>query len=84
MARKKEQPEDAVNTEPVAASAPTGKEYEVCYEHGLNLRAEPSMQSEVLRVMPYGFRVLEDPEREAPDGWLAVSGGGYCRLEYLK
>lgn len=65
-----------------AAETPR-KTYKVAYPPGLNLRAEPSKDAEILRVMRYMENVEPDTEREAPDGWMAVKGG-YCMTEFLK
>lgn len=59
------------------------KTYTVAYKHGLNLRADPSKESEVIRVLKLGEKIERDKETEAPDGWMAVSGGGYVMTEYL-
>lgn len=56
----------------------------VKYQPGLNLRAEPSKESAVIRVLRYMETVEPDTEKEAPDGWLAVKGGGYVMREFLK
>lgn len=58
--------------------------YKVAHKFGLNLRAEPSKEAEVLRVLPFGETVEPEPDAEAPEGWLAVKGGGYVMTEYLK
>lgn len=56
----------------------------VNYGPGLNLRAEPSTDADILRVLRYMENVEPDTERESPDGWMAVKGGGYCMTEFLK
>ena len=58
--------------------------YTVAVERGLNLRAEPSKDAPILAILEHGTKVKADTERESPDGWLAVSGGGYVMTEYLK
>lgn len=55
----------------------------VAWPHGLNLRAAPSTTAQVLRVMPAGARVEIDADANAPDGWAAVVGGGWCMTKYL-
>lgn len=57
--------------------------YIVSYRAGLNLRTEPSMDAEVIRIMPYGEMVTQDVEK-APSGWIAVKGGGFCMKQYLQ
>lgn len=64
------------------AAAEPRKTYTVAYAHGLNLRAEPSKQAEILRVLRHGETVTAR-DAEAPDGWLAVEGG-YVMTEFLK
>lgn len=58
------------------------KTYTVAYPHGLNLRAEPSKQAEILRVLKRGETVTAR-DAEAPEGWLAVDGG-YVMREFLE
>ena len=58
--------------------------YTVKYHAGLNIRSEPSKDSDVLRVAKYMENVVPAVGVEAPDGWLAVDGGGYCMTEFLK
>lgn len=65
-----------------AATEPR-KTYTVAYPHGLNLRAEPSKQAAVLRVLKHGEAVTAALDVDAPDGWLAVDGG-YVMAEFLK
>lgn len=50
----------------------------------LNLRATPSKDGEIIAVLPFGLRILVDPDRKAPDGWIAVDDIGYVMLNYLK
>lgn len=64
-----------------AAESPH-KTYTVTYPHGLNLRAEPSKQAEILRVLKRGETVTAW-DAEAPEGWLAVDGG-YVMREFLE
>lgn len=64
-----------------AADTPL-KTYTVAYPHGLNLRAEPSKQAKILRVLQAGETVTVR-DAEAPEGWLAVDGG-YVMRDYLK
>lgn len=58
------------------------KTYTVTYPHGLNLRAEPSKQAQIMRVLKHGEAVTVRDE-EAPRGWLAVNGG-YVMAEFLE
>lgn len=59
------------------------KTRKVSYKPGLNLRAGPSKEDEILRVLKYGETVTPDHDREAPEGWMAVDGGGYVMTEFL-
>lgn len=58
--------------------------YTVAYKPGLNLRAKPSKEAEIIRVLKYGEAVEEEEETLTPDGWLAVKGGGYVMREFLE
>ena len=58
--------------------------YTVKVERGLNLRADPSKDAPVMAILEHGAKVKADTERESPDGWLPVLGGGYVMTEYLK
>lgn len=49
---------------------------------GLNLRALPSMDAEVLRVLKEG-ELVKAASTKAPDGWTAVEDG-FVRSEYIK
>lgn len=51
---------------------------------GLNLREEPSKESNILRLIPNGEKVTVDPSVETPLGWFAVKGGGYVMGEFLE
>lgn len=51
---------------------------------GLNLRAEPSKESRILRLIPNGEVIKVDPTADAPLGWFAVKGGGYVMGEFLE
>ncbi len=76
MARKRKEPElDA------GAAACV---YTVAYRPGLNLRAGPSMDADVIRVLKYMETVKADAGTVPPEGWVAIEGGGYCMREYLK
>lgn len=59
------------------------KTYTVAYKYGLNLRENPSTESNILKVLPYGETVEPAPKADSPDGWLAVKGGGYVMKEFL-
>jgi len=50
----------------------------------LNLRATPSMDGDIIAVLPAGLRVTVDPDRKAPDGWVAVDDIGYLKQNFLK
>ena len=60
------------------------KNYTVSYQYGLNLREQPSKTSKVLAVLPFGQKVNIDPKAETPDGWFAVTTGGFVMAEFLK
>lgn len=64
------------------AAAEPQKTYTVAYPHGLNLRAEPSKQAQILRVLRAGETVTAR-DADAPDSWLAVDGG-YVMQEFLE
>lgn len=53
-------------------------------KRGLNLRAEPSMESEILTLLPNGSKVVIDPTADVPEGWAAVQSGGYVVRRFLK
>lgn len=61
---------------------PTEREYTVNYPSGLNVRAEPSTNAAILRVLKRGVTVASDAE-DAPEGWVALRDGGYCMKRYL-
>lgn len=50
---------------------------------GLNLRGKPSVVAQILRLIPNGEKVTTCPEIEAPEGWVAVKGGGYVMKKFL-
>ena len=50
---------------------------------GLNLRSQPSMTAQVIRVIPNGEKVKIDTAKPAPDGWVAIEGGGFVMSAYL-
>ncbi len=56
--------------------------YTVASPTGLNVREKPDKTARVLRVLGHGEAVEQDGK--APNGWLAVKGGGYVMAEYLK
>lgn len=51
---------------------------------GLNLREEPSKESNILALLLNGAKVTVDRSIETPNGWLAVKGGGYVMAEFLQ
>ena len=51
---------------------------------GLNVREKPSTASMVLYVAPNGSMVKPDDTIVAPEGWIAVQGGGFVLKEYLR
>ena len=57
------------------------KLYTVTYPHGVNLRAEPSKEAAIIKVLPCGATVTEQ-EDEAPAEWMSVEGG-YVMREFL-
>lgn len=60
------------------------KSLTVDYAGGVCIREEASKGSKVLAVLPFGAKVAVDPKTEAPAGWIAVAGGGYTMIQYLK
>jgi len=60
------------------------KNFAVAYEAGLNLREEASKEAKILAVLPFGEKVTIDPKADVPEGWAAVSGGGFVMKEYLR
>lgn len=56
--------------------------YTVTSPTGLNLRAMPSMDAEILRVLKEG-ELVKAANTKAPDGWTAVEDG-FVRSEYIK
>lgn len=60
------------------------KSYVVIPENGLNLREEPSKKANVLKVLEQNVRVEVDNSVEAPDGWIAIKGGGFVMKQFLK
>ena len=57
------------------------RKYTVNYPSGLNVRAKPSVDSAVVRVLQFGEKVAP-VTGEAPEGWVAVKGG-FCLKKYL-
>lgn len=60
-------------------------EYAVTAQSGLNLRAEPRMDGQILAVLPYGAGVYSYDK--PTDGWLHVGTGrlaGWMLAEYLE
>jgi len=60
------------------------KTFTVNWLGGVCLREEPSKDSKVLAILPFGEKVTIDQKADAPSGWTAVSGGGYTMTQYLK
>ena len=69
--------ESAATAAPTATPAPGTGGYRVVVEsdNGLNLRAQPSANSDVLYVLPYGMVLSVLGEGE--NGFLHVQWGGY-------
>lgn len=53
-------------------------------EMGLNVRKAPSKDAEILKVLKNKEKIAIDEKSDVPDGWKAVSGGGFVVAEYLK
>ena len=62
----------------------TRKNFTVGTKRGLNLRAEPSKDASVLKVLAYEEKVVVDHNVEVPEGWVAVKPEGYVRKEFLQ
>ncbi len=60
------------------------KWFTVMSESGLNLRAEPNLRAEVLKILDFGEKIEADWTVEAPDVWLPVKGGGFVMREFVK
>ncbi len=60
------------------------KTFTVSWPGGVCLREAPSTNARVLAIIPNGDKVTIDTKAEAPDGWTAVSGGGFTMTQYLK
>lgn len=50
---------------------------------GLNLRSAPSLEAEIVKVLPNGEKV-QTVAADVPDGWAAVKGGGYVMKQFLE
>ena len=50
----------------------------------LSVRKEPKANAEVLYVLPYGAQVEVIKESGVPEGWCAVSSGGYIVRKFLE
>lgn len=59
------------------------KTYTVNSEPGLNVRENPSMDAQILRVLSDGEKITVDPNAET-DGWKALTDGGFVMAKYLK
>lgn len=60
------------------------KSFTVDWPGGVCLREQPSLESNILKILPFGEKVSLAPKAEAPKGWVAVAGGGYTMEKYLK
>jgi uncharacterized protein YgiM (DUF1202 family) len=60
------------------------KTYTVDWAGGVCVREKASKDAKILAVLPQGEKVTVDSKTDAPDGWTAVSGGGYTMTQYLK
>ena len=60
------------------------KKFTVDYAGGVCLREQPSTDAKIIKVLAYGEKVKPATKAEAPDGWLAVDGGGYTMKQYLR
>lgn len=60
------------------------KAFTVDYAGGVCLREQPSTDAKIIKVLAYGEKVKPATKAEAPDGWLAVDGGGYTKKAYLR
>lgn len=60
------------------------KTYKVISPTGLNVRKRPAMNAPIVRVLACDAKVTIDKSTEAPDGWIAIVGGGFVVAKYLK
>ncbi len=60
------------------------KNFFVNTEKGLNLRAEPTKEAKVLKVLQLGEKVVIDSEIEAPEDWVAVKDGGFVMKAFIR
>ena len=60
------------------------KVFTVDYAGGVCVREKPSTEAKILRVLAFGEKVKPATKAEAPDGWLAVDGGGYTMTKFLR
>ncbi len=60
------------------------KWYVVIPENGLNLREAPSKDANILKVLNQNTRIEADNTANAPDGWIAIKGGGFVMKQFLK
>lgn len=60
------------------------KNFVVNTERGLNLRDKPSKKAKVLKVIPFGEKVVVDHDVAVPEGWIAVKDGGFVMREFLR
>jgi hypothetical protein len=60
------------------------KWYVVTAENGLNLRESPSLKANILKVFDWNDRIEADNSIKAPDGWIAIKGGGFVMRQFVK
>ena len=60
------------------------RNYTVDSKPGLNVRAFPAKDARILRVLTDGEKVAVDNKAAAPEGWIALTGGGFVMAPYLK
>lgn len=56
----------------------------VRYTYGLNVRENPDTGARVLRVLKDGEQIEVNGNVTAPNGWVAVMGGGFVMEQYLQ
>lgn len=84
--QKTAEPAEVSQPSEIVGTAETAPEYAVIAQTGLNLRAEPNREAEVLAVLPKGVGVRLVRPIENPDGWVDVRTGyltGWVMAQYL-